>query len=227
MVILSYSAGISRDEFIAEMKEHRAADRLVAGSYWSAGSGCAVGCGVETINRKRGTAILHDDHAGLAAALGWPKWLTPLEDKIFESLPAGDRVNWPVNLAVAVPQGVDLEPALNRILARILREIALPVAGESAGIVEQVAAGCATDWANDCPSAARTAADAAARAADAAARAADAAARAAAGAAEWAVGAAAAGAGARLLVQQCRRIRQPRAWRKIAAIVLEEVARCS
>jgi hypothetical protein len=238
MAILSYSAGISRDEFITEIKAHRAADRLVAGEYWSGYSGCAVGCGVETINRRRDVAIRHNDHAGLAAALGWPEWLIHLEDKVFESLPAGNRVNWPVNLAVAVPEGVDLEPALNSILARILREIVLPVAGESAGIVERVATGCATGWANDCPEAEAAAAEATAawavaraigssvaraeaawavaRAigssvarAEAARAAARAAADAAADAAAWAV------------------VARAEAWRKIAAIVLEEVARCS
>jgi len=156
---LTYSQGTTKAEFVAEMQAHRAADHLIAGLYFDAstGRGCGIGCGVETINRPLGLNLEYDSHAGLASALGWPVWLCGMEDRIFEGLPPLERSAWPVDLATAVPEGVDLEPALNQILARMLREVVLPAAGSSAAIVQRVANGCATNWASDDPRKARQA----------------------------------------------------------------------
>lgn len=154
---LTYSGLITKASFVAEMQAHRTADHFIAGNYFdrNTGRGCAIGCGVETINRRLGLNLKHSSHSGLADALGWPAWLCRTEDRIFEGLPHPERLDWPVNLAIAVPEGVDLEPALNRILARILREVVLPVAGSSTAIVQRVADGCATNWVSDDPEDAR------------------------------------------------------------------------
>jgi len=161
---LTYSQGITKAEFVAEMQAHRAADHFISGNYFDEeiGKGCAIGCGVETINRRLGLDLEYDSHTGLANALGWPVWLCKMEDRIFEGLPPLGRSTWPVDLATAVPEGVDLGPALNQILARILREVVLPVAGSSAAIVQRVADGCATNWVSDDPVEARRAATTAA-----------------------------------------------------------------
>jgi hypothetical protein len=162
-MILTYSQNITKAEFVAEMQAHRAADHFISGNYFDVrtGKGCAVGCGVETINKRLGLNLAHDSHADLANALGWPVWLCGMEDRIFEGLPPLERSAWPVDLATAVPEGADLEPALNRILARTLMEVVLPVAGSSVAIVQRVADGCATNWANDDPKEAQQAAAAA------------------------------------------------------------------
>lgn len=135
------------------MQAHRTADHFIANNYFDArtGKGCGIGCGIETINRLLGLSLKYDSHTDLANALGWPVWLCRMEDRIFEGLPPLERSAWPVDLATAVPEGVDLEPALNQILARMLREVVLPVAGSSAAIVQHVADGCATNWASDDP----------------------------------------------------------------------------
>jgi hypothetical protein len=217
--MLTYSGPISKAAFVAEMRAHAEADRLTKGRYWRDGRGCAVGCGVQTINARLGTSHSHGDHAALAAALGWPEWLARLEDAVFEGLPTDDAQAWPVVLVEAVPEGADLAPALGRILARILREVALPVAGDSAAVVERVARGWATGWRDDTPEAAAAWAEAAMAAAWAAeaAWAAAAAARAAA----WAAAAAEAAARAAAWAAETR----ADAWRTISRIVLEEVAR--
>jgi hypothetical protein len=152
----TYSGLITKDSFVTEMQAHRAADHFVNGNYFDkkTGKGCAIGCGVETINRRLGLDLEHNSHSGLANALGWPVWLCKMEDHIFEGLANPERLDWPVNLAIAVPEGASIEPALNQILARILREVVLPVAGSSTQMVQRVADGCVTNWVNDDPVAA-------------------------------------------------------------------------
>jgi hypothetical protein len=195
----TYTNGITRAEFIAECEAHRAADRYMAGHYWRPEQqrGCAVGCAVQTVNQRLRLSppIGSNDHAGLARALGWPAWLVHIQDVVFENLPGDQRVNWPVNLAIAVPENVDLGPVLSRINARILREMVLPIAGTSADVVARVANGLETDWVNDDPDAAAAEAE---------------------WAAEWAA----------LTAERAADAADAAAWTTIAAIVLEEVARC-
>jgi hypothetical protein len=232
---LTYSQNITKTEFVAEMQAHRAADHFISGNYFDArtGKGCAVGCGVETINKRLGLNLEHCSHAGLANALGWPVWLCKMEDRIFEGLPPLEGSAWPVDLATAVPEGVDLEPALNQILARMLREVVLPVAGSSAAIVQRVADGCATNWASDDPKKAWQAAASAYAASAYASAAADAADAASASAYAASASDAAASASASAAAYFIRHVHpadaqqsaRQNAWLAIAQIVLEEVAK--
>jgi hypothetical protein len=195
--MLTYSDPIvTKAAFIAALEDHYKQDRIIQGAYWRDGRGCAVGCGVHSVLGLRGSrARVTGDHAMLAAALAWPEWLVRLQDGVFEGLPADAAREWPLRLARAVPEGADLSPALGMFLSRSLREVALPVAGASAGVVERVAAAWETGWRKDSPAAAEAAAAAAAEAAGAAEEAAWAA-WAAARAAEAAAAAAAEAAGA-------------------------------
>jgi hypothetical protein len=203
--MLTYSDPIvTKAAFIAALEDHYKQDRIIQGAYWRDGRGCAVGCGVHSVLGLRGSrARVTGDHAMLAAALAWPEWLVRLQDGVFEGLPADAAREWPLRLARAVPEGADLSPALGMFLSRSLREVALPVAGASAGVVERVAAAWETGWRKDSPAgaaaeaagAAAAAAEEAAWAAWAAARAADAAAAAA--RAAWAASLEAAWAAAR------------------------------
>ena len=160
---------VTKEMFVADMIAHREADRIIAGTYgvgigpdWQ---GCAVACGVHTINRVTGLDLENDDHARLADALGWPEWLTQLTDSVFEALPKTACAVWPERLARAVPVGADIGPALMVFLSRMLREVVLPIAGTSAAVVKRVADGLASDWQDyDLAAAADAAADAAARA---------------------------------------------------------------
>ena len=110
---------ITKAVFVAEMQAHAAADRLVQGryveyrqaetaDYGSFARGCAVGCGVATLNRRLGGHAGYADHAALADALGIPIELAHLQDCLFEGLPAADARAWPAAFAAAIPEGADL-----------------------------------------------------------------------------------------------------------------------
>ena len=211
---------------LAEVQAHAAADHYRTGAYWDGSHGCTVGCSLHSAAVLTGDAIDASDHTAFPSYLGIPEQLARLQDWCFEHLPAEARATWPVDFIVAIPDGADLEPSIDRILARILREVVLPVAGGSAGIVERVATGLETNWANDDRAAATTAAWAAAWAA-AAGPAAAAAARAAAWAAEAAAAAWAAGA-----AEAARSAAGPAAaaaesvTQSIAQILLAEMRKC-
>lgn len=94
---------------LERMRQHRAADELLRGKYWSLGRGCAVGC------------LLHDvdgGHERYEAEFGIPVALAHLEDTLFEHLPE-NHLDWPVAFLGAIPVGADLAgvwPALVREL---------------------------------------------------------------------------------------------------------------
>jgi len=86
---------------LAQMADHRAAERLIKGTYWdwTIGRGCAVGC------------LTHDPdggHAEYPVRWGIPEELAGLEDSIFEHLPLEDALGWPERFLAAIEPGVDL-----------------------------------------------------------------------------------------------------------------------
>jgi len=100
-------------DLLEELAAHRAADHLVKGTYGPNEKsepfrGCAVGCSVHSLNKRRGLKIGYDDHAGLADAVGMTEVLARLEDTIFENLPAEDAQQWPERLMSAIEPGADL-----------------------------------------------------------------------------------------------------------------------
>ena len=111
-----------KKEMVSEMVWHRKQDNLIKGTYAKNGKFCAVGCGVESLNRRKGLEIKHDDHAAYAKALGIPEWLARLEDTLFENLPSEESKEFPVKFLRAIPVGVDLEPVKWRFCAFILKE---------------------------------------------------------------------------------------------------------
>jgi len=86
---------------LAQMADHRAAERLIKGTYWdwTIGRGCAVGC------------LTHDPDGGheeYPVRWGIPEELAWLEDSIFESLPLEDALAWPERFLAAIEPGADL-----------------------------------------------------------------------------------------------------------------------
>lgn len=110
----AYQNKITKAEFVAEMKRHQEADSFMRGTYVSNRAhrgkfrGCAVGCGIESINRTKGLKIFYSDHEGLAEALGIPVWVAHLQDKIFENISFERHKSWPVEFAEAIQEGTDL-----------------------------------------------------------------------------------------------------------------------
>jgi hypothetical protein len=122
--MLTYSGLIDKATFVAGMEAHRAANRLVQGQYWGPDQrGCAVGCGIQTINEKLGRNEWRGNERVLSTYLGWPLWFVYLQEEIFETLPKSAALDWPVKLAAAIPTGVELQPAARRITLRVLVEI--------------------------------------------------------------------------------------------------------
>jgi len=137
-----------KTKIIAQLEAHRAADQLVKGQYWEGGKGCAVGC---TLNGQ--------DHAEYEVRFGVPEMLARLEDAIFEGLPNGDAMEWPVRFMSSIRPGADLSrvgwqflhylltddavnPGINHPLVRdAIRQCADVVAAPAKGIpIDRIAA---------------------------------------------------------------------------------------
>ncbi len=170
-----------KEKYLTRLHAHRVADRLIRGTGWDNGKGCAVGCTLEKYS-----------HEAYEDELGIPRELAGLEDQIFEGLPLDDAMAWPEQFLAAITPGADLTLVWHRFAIWLLADPKhgtinfCDARGREAtiGVVslhEKVVAGDMVSW------------DAAGAAAWAAARAA---ARAAAGAAAWAAAGAAAGAAA-------------------------------
>lgn len=120
---------------VALVRAHREADLLAQGATGKPSTGqkgCAVACTVDGY-----------DHYRYPVELGIPVAWAMLEDAIFEGLSAEDSRLWPEQFLDAVPVGVDLWPAYHRVIQRLLLEIALPTAkasGEPAATLTPVVA---------------------------------------------------------------------------------------
>ena len=84
-------------KYLARVRDHRKADRLIQGTGWEYGRGCAVGCTLEAY-----------DHNRYPIELGIPVELARLEDGIFEGLARSDAMDWPEAFLDAIPVGADL-----------------------------------------------------------------------------------------------------------------------
>ena len=91
-------------KYLDRVKAHAKADRLIQGTGWKGGKGCAVGCTLEAY-----------DHSLYPIELGLPEWLARLEDRIFEGLPKAEAMQWPARFLAAIPVGVDVEPVQWRL----------------------------------------------------------------------------------------------------------------
>jgi hypothetical protein len=86
-----------KEQYLARVRAHRAADEIIRGTYWEGGKGCAVGCTVHS-----------NSHAAYETELGIPRILARLEDGIFEALPNGAALEWPERFLGAITPGADL-----------------------------------------------------------------------------------------------------------------------
>ena len=111
---------------VEQAKKHYEQDMLIAGTYGETDTdvfrGCSVGCFSYEISGQT------DDnpHKIVADDRGLPEWLIHLQDRIFEGLPLEDRKKWHVQLAEAIPVGIDLEPVRHKLaIMRMDKLIAL------------------------------------------------------------------------------------------------------
>ncbi len=96
-----------KDKYLSRVIAHQQADRLIRGTGWEDGKGCAVGCTLENY-----------DHSRYPVELGIPEWLARLEDTLFEGMSVEKSKNWPELFLAAIPVGVTEE--------RFEREIKAP-----------------------------------------------------------------------------------------------------
>lgn len=110
---------VSKEQLLASLHAHRAADRLAKGHYWDDGKGCAVGCSLHDF--APGSEDLHAEYERL---FGIPAALARLEDVIFENLPARAAQKWPVRFAEAIPEGADLSRVVPAFLVKLIERVA-------------------------------------------------------------------------------------------------------
>ncbi len=91
---------------------HAEADQIVKGRYWEGGKGCAVGC------------TIHSGlHAKYESRFGIPEALAHLEDRIFEGLPNGRAMVWPLEFMSAIRPGADLSRVVWLFLHWLLTDV--------------------------------------------------------------------------------------------------------
>ena len=116
-------------DFVAMAILHREQDRYIKGTFSEKDSddadffkGCSVGCSIRSLKLLGKNGMDYNNHAKLAESLGWPDWLTLLQDTIFERLPQSESETWTEELAQAVPVGVDLSVVKWQFCAFLMRE---------------------------------------------------------------------------------------------------------
>ena len=99
----------TKEKYIARVRAHREADRLVQGFTWESGKGCAVGCTLEAYEHER-----------YPSELGVPEEIAYLQDSIFESLTPKEAQEFPEQFLEAIPIGADLSLVWNRFAVWML-----------------------------------------------------------------------------------------------------------
>jgi len=116
-----------KDKFIKELEWHAKQDAFLQGTYGKGQGdnfrGCAVGCGVNSLNRINGTNLDTDSHKAYEDMLGIPETLAHLEDRIFEGLPAKDAKKWPLQFANAIPVGADLSMVVPKFMVWLMKDL--------------------------------------------------------------------------------------------------------
>jgi hypothetical protein len=101
-----------KSDFVEEVRWHREQDRLIKGQYSDGHGdnfrGCAVGCSLHSLNKRRGLELDVSNHMAYEEHLGIPVQLARLEDCIFEGLPSEDAKLWPERFSSAISVGADL-----------------------------------------------------------------------------------------------------------------------
>ena len=126
MMLAFHNDPAIKAKYEKQVQEHREADAIIKGQYWSEGRGCAVG----------GT-IHGSDHNKYETALGIPRQLAHIEDDLFEAMPLENAIEWPGKFLAAIPVGSDLSLVGKRWLAWVIRDL-LNIPELAAGVAAAV-----------------------------------------------------------------------------------------
>ena len=114
---------VSRDQLLASLQAHAEADRIIKGSYWEDGKGCAVGCAIHDFRPGQ-----EGEHALFPELFGVSRRFAHLIDGMFESLPNGRAQEWPGQVMSSVKQGTDTDRAVDEWLFWLLSDETSPIA---------------------------------------------------------------------------------------------------
>ena len=109
-----------RKQMIQAADNHERLDHYMAGTYGEGVKACSVGCSIRSVNKLRKTKLSNNSHSELADELGVPVFITRLQDRIFEGLPADMRPAFTGRLFRAISAGADLSGVLPLFLLRVL-----------------------------------------------------------------------------------------------------------
>ncbi len=111
-----------KTRFLAELEWHQQQDKIIQGTYWADGRGCAVGCSINSMAKIARKRLDRQNHALYEEHIGVPRILARLEDGIFEGLPTAQAKAWPLRFARAIRPGADLSGVWPRFAVWLLAD---------------------------------------------------------------------------------------------------------
>ena len=117
----AFTKGISKEDFVNEMKMHQSADHFLKGTYDDGEKACSVGCALKSVAKLKGISLEFNEHKEFENHLGIPEWMARLNDTIFEGVSLERSKLWPVEFAEAVNEGSDLDKVKTPFLIFILK----------------------------------------------------------------------------------------------------------
>jgi len=109
MLIAYHGNAALKEKIRKRVLWHQERDHIARGRYTQGSGrsfrGCAVGCSLEAAGVEKS---MRGDHKLYEIKLGIPRIIALLEDKLFESLPFGEHVEFPLKFIDAIPVGADL-----------------------------------------------------------------------------------------------------------------------
>lgn len=104
---------MTKEELLKELKWHQEQDNIIKGTYFEDGKGCAVGCSLESLGRKKKIKIDVEDHSLYEEHFGIPEWLARVEDILFEGMSESRSKTFPYEFIDAINIGSNLNDIEN------------------------------------------------------------------------------------------------------------------
>ena len=114
-----------KDEFMARMEAHRAAEDLIRGPIGRATSPVWKDTGTSEWRGYPADCLFHDKadpHGAAERQIGLPRLLGRLLDAVFRGLPKGRYTVWPSQFLAAIPVGADLSGVWPRLAGWLLTD---------------------------------------------------------------------------------------------------------